>query len=104
MTKRPKKGSPNRLRSWLINLGAFLIVLLIFFIIDGTSLEPNLNDSNNIAGRAADWLSESRLFNEWISPFSFPFFNLATTLFVIALFGKAVTDIYSIKENKQHRG
>ena len=62
--KKTKKSGPNRLRSWLINLGSFLIVLLIFFTIDRTSFEPNLNDSNNIVGRAADWLSESRLFNE----------------------------------------
>lgn len=98
MTEKIKKSGPNRLRSWIINLGVFFIVLLVFYTIDGTSLEPILNDSNNIAGRAADWLSESRIFNEWISPFSFPLFNLATILFVIALFGKAVTDIFSIKE------
>lgn len=103
MIKKTRKKHPNRLRSWLINLVTFSIVLLIFFIIDGTALEPKLNDSNNIAARAADWLLGSRMFNEWISPFSFSLFNLATTLFMIALFAKAITDLYFIKKNKQHR-
>lgn len=103
MAEKLEKSRRNRLRGWIINLGVFLIVLLAFFIIDGTAFEPNLNDSNNLGGRAADWLSDSKLFNEWISPFSFPLFNLATTLFVIALFVKAVIDIFSIKESKEDR-
>lgn len=104
MDNNSKKNHPNRLRSWLINLGVFFIVLLIFLIIDETSFVPNLNDSDNIAGKAADWLSESKLFNEWISPFSFPFFNLVTSLLVIVLFVKVIKDIFSIKKTKQNKG
>ncbi|MYL56288.1 hypothetical protein GLW20_02075 [Virgibacillus halodenitrificans] len=104
MTGKQKKSPSNRIRSWIITLGLFFSMLLIFFAIDGTFLEPKLNDSNNIAGKAADWLVESRLFNEWISPFSFPWFNLVTTLFVIVLLAKAVKGIFSIKEIKQRQG
>src|SRR5690625_3635034 len=102
MTQKPKKIRPSRLRIWIISVSIFLIMLLVFFTIDRTSLEPNLNDSNNIAGKAAERLTESKFFNEWISPFSFPLFNLATTLFVLVLLGKAITDIFLIKRNKQN--
>ena len=64
---------------------------LIFIIADGTSLEPNINDSGNIAGRVL----ESDLFTKWISLYSFPFFNMATMVFVIAIFAKAITDIFT---------
>lgn len=101
MTSDQKKSRPNKIRSWITTLSIFFIVLLIFVAVDGTSLEPNLNDSDNIAGRAADWLLESRIFNEWITPFSFPWFNLATTLFVFCLLAKAVTDIVLMKGIKK---
>ncbi|HLR68470.1 YfzA family protein [Virgibacillus alimentarius] len=104
MTDEQKKGRLHRIRWWIIALSVFFIVQLIFFTIDGTSLEPNLNDSDNIVGKYADWLLESRLFNEWITLYSFPWFNLATILFVIFLLANAVTDIFSIKEIKQRRG
>jgi len=76
------------------------IVQLIFLIIDGTSMELNINDSGNIFGRYANWILELKLFNEWITLYCFPWFNLATTLFVIFLLANAVTDIFSKKRNK----
>lgn len=101
MTDKTKKGRPNRIRWWITALIVFFIVQLIFFTIDGTLLEPNLNDSDDIVGKYADWILESRLFNEWITLYSFPWFNLATILFVIFLLANAVSDIRSIKGVKQ---
>ena len=91
MTFKRKKDRPSRIRSWIITLGVFFIVQLVFIIVDGTSLEPNINDSGNIAGRVL----ESGLFTKWITPYDFPFFNMATMVFVIAIFAKAVTAIFS---------
>ncbi|UNK17911.1 YfzA family protein [Paenibacillus sp. N3/727] len=96
MTDKRKKDHPNRIRSWVITLGVFLIVQLIFIAVDGTSLEPNINDSGNLWGR----ILQSELFTEWITPYSFPFFNLCTVVCVIAILAKAVTDIFSSIKNK----
>lgn len=101
---KPKKERPNQVKWWITTIGIFFIVQLTFFIVDGTSLEPNLNDSDNIFGRYADWLSESRIFNEWITLYSFPWFNLATTLFVIFLLANAVTDVFSARRLKHREG
>ncbi|MCD4647432.1 hypothetical protein AR454_01875 [Bacillus mycoides] len=103
LTDKQKKERPNRIRWWIINISIFFIVQLIFLIIDGTSLEPNLNDSGNIFGRYANWILESKLFNEWITLYSFPWFNLATILFIIFLFANAITDILSKKRFKEHQ-
>lgn len=95
---KQKKARPNRRKWWLIAISTFVIVQFIFFMIDGTSLEPRLNDLDNMIGRAADWLLESKIFNEWITPYSFPWFNLAMTLFVIVLLINAIIDIFTIKK------
>ncbi|SDJ29808.1 YfzA family protein [Natribacillus halophilus] len=104
MTETQNKSRPNRIRSWIIKLGGFFTILLIFFALDGTFLEPNLNDSNNIAGRAATWLEGSSMFNQWFSPFSFSFFNLATMVIASGLLVRAVEEIFSIKRIKERQG
>lgn len=64
-----KKRRTNARKSWLLTLSVFVIMLVVFYLIDGTALEPRLNDSNNIAGRMVDWLNGSTIFNEWITFF-----------------------------------
>lgn len=97
MTDKQVKERTNRKRWWWItSLSIFFIAQFIFFAIDGTNLEPNLNNTV-----WAKWLVESKLFTEWIAPFSFPWFNMVTTLFATVLFLKAVTDI--IKGSKKYR-
>lgn len=91
-----KKRRTNARKSWLLTLSVFVIMLVVFYLIDGTALEPRLNDSNNIAGRMVDWLNGSTIFNEWITFFTFPWFNLVTFVFILALLLKAITDLISL--------
>ena len=99
MTDKQEKGRANRLKWWWITcISIFFILQFIFFAIDGTYLEPNLNDT-----MWADWLTGSKLFTEWITPFSYPWFNMVTVLFATVLLLKAVTDIFTIKKNKKQR-
>lgn len=91
MENNRTKERQGQKKSWFIILGAFLIAQFVFVAIDGTTFEPNINDSGNIAGRILD----SKLFTEWFAPYSFPFFNMATAIFVIAILGKVITDIFS---------
>lgn len=72
------------------------------FIVDGTIFEPNLNDSDNVAGKAADWLEETELFNVWFTPFNFPWFNLVTLLYIVFLLVSAIVDTFSLKRDKQN--
>lgn len=76
--------------------------MIVFFIVDGTIFEPNLNDSDNVAGKAADWLEETELFNVWFTPFNFPWFNLVTLLYIVFLLVSAIVDTFSLKRDKQN--
>lgn len=104
LTHKQKEKRPNRKRWWMIAFSMFFIVQLIFLMIDGTSLEPNVNDSGNIIGRYANWVLESKLFTEWIALYSFPWFNLVTITFIFFLLANAVTDIFSKKGMRQRQG
>ncbi|WP_179134501.1 YfzA family protein [Oceanobacillus timonensis] len=104
MMNKQQKRHLNRLRWWVTALSMFFIGLLIFHVIDGTSLEPNLNTADNLGGKAAGWLQGSQLFTEWITPFHFPWFNMVTTLFFIILVAKMMTDIISSVLSKKRIG
>ena len=95
MSKQEKRRIHSG-RSWLLTLGVFVIMLVVFYLIDGTALEPRLNDSNNIAGRMVDWLNGSVIFKERIAFFTFPWFNLVTFVFVLALLIKAIIEFISV--------
>ncbi|WDU77600.1 YfzA family protein [Lysinibacillus sp. G01H] len=85
MVGTEKAHESNLLKRWIITICIFLIVQLIFITVDGTALEPNMNDSNNLVARMGRWILDSRLFTEWITPYSFPFFNMFITIHVIAI-------------------
>jgi len=95
MTDTEKTHNINLAKRWIIALGIFLIVQLIFIAVDGTALEPNMNDSNNLVARMGRWILDSRLFTEWITPYSFPFFNMFITIHVIAILIAALGNIIS---------
>ncbi|MGY0694555.1 YfzA family protein [Virgibacillus sp. FSP13] len=95
MTGAEKTQNINLTKRWMITIGIFLLVQLIFFNVDGTLLEPNINDSDNLFARIGRWILDSKLFTEWITPYSFPFFNLLLTIHVIVILIQAVQDIIS---------
>ncbi|MFG3613876.1 YfzA family protein [Rummeliibacillus stabekisii] len=82
-------------KRWIITIGIFFIVQLIFIVVDGTFLEPNINDSDNLFARLARWILDLKLFTKWIAPYSFPFFNMFMTIHVIVILIQAVHDIIS---------
>ena len=90
-----KKHNSSLIKRWVTTIGIFLIVQLIFIAVDGTFLEPNINDSNNVFIRIGRWILNSKLFTEWITPYSLSFFNMFMTIHVIAILIQAVQDIIS---------
>lgn len=101
MTAIEKTPNTNLRKRWMITIGIFFIVQLIFFVVDGTFLEPNINDSGNLFARLGRWILESRIFTEWITPYTFPFFNMFMTVHVIAILIQAVQDIISRSFSKK---
>lgn len=91
----------HRAKRWLIIIVIFVVIQLILFAVDGTVLEPRINDSGNLIARLGRWILDSRLFTEWISPYSYPFFNMFMTVQVIAILILAVQDMRSILISKK---
>ena len=96
-----KTHSVNLRKRWLITVGLFLIIKLLLIAIDGTFLEPNLNDSGNMISRIGTYILEARLFTEWITPYSFPLFNLLVMLQIIAISIQALQDMINLRMSKK---
>ena len=80
-------------KRWTLSMSLFLIVQFIFFLVDGTGFEPNINDSQHLFARAGRWILDSKLFTEWFALYTFPFFNLCLAVHIAALLIQAGHDI-----------
>ncbi|TCZ76663.1 hypothetical protein E0485_13840 [Paenibacillus albiflavus] len=95
MTDTQKKGRSAQIRNWVITLGILLIMHLYFIIADGTSWVPNMNDSGNLMSRIFQSLLQMKLFTEWFTPYSYPYFNWVTVASTIAIIIAAIVTIIS---------
>lgn len=102
MMRTEKMRNMHLGKRWIMIIGFFLTIQFIFFVIDGTFLEPNINDSGNLFARVARWILDLKLFTEWIAPYSFPFFNLFMTIHLFAILMQAVHDMKQV-QNIQKR-
>lgn len=96
-----QKSHPNRTKRWMISIGIFVVLQVIFIVIDGTPLEPKVNDSDNVFAVMLRGILESKLLNEWVAPYSFPLFNLILIVYVTALFLQGIADIISVVFRKR---
>lgn len=87
MTNKGKTGRANRLKKWIITLGVFFISQLVFIAIDGTFLEPNLNNIGNFASK----LVENML--SWFTLYDNPFFKFITMIGVLHIIFTAIKDV-----------
>ncbi|WP_413407547.1 YfzA family protein [Paenibacillus amylolyticus] len=92
MSYAPQKRHSNRAKRWIITIGIFIVVQIIFIAIDGTFLEPSINDSDNVLAKTVRGVLESKLLTERIAPYSFPFFNLFLIVHVVAILIQALGD------------
>lgn len=92
---KKKKGFANELRRLMITIGLFLIMQLIFIVIDGTFLEPNLNRMGNFA----TGIAESNFFEKWFVLYDNPIFKLITAIAILhILYVLIKTVIIELKE------
>ncbi|PAD38993.1 YfzA family protein [Terribacillus sp. 7520-G] len=88
-------------RRWITYLVIFLLVQLVFFLVDGTSWEPNINDGDSFLLRMFRSILDSALFTEWIAPYSYPYFNMVMTVHILALLVVAIADVNRILNSKK---
>ncbi|PAF21654.1 hypothetical protein CHH49_09865 [Terribacillus saccharophilus] len=96
MNSTEKAPTLTPIRRWITYIGIFLLVQVIFMLVDGTSLEPNINDSDSFIPRMFRSILNSSLFTEWITPYSYPFFNMVMVVHIIALLIVAIADIIAL--------
>lgn len=91
--EQANQGTGRMVKRWLLIVGVFIVTQIVFILLDGTGYEPKINDSDNLFASMARSILDSKLFTEWISIYSYPFFNLFLTVFVTAIIIQAVCDI-----------
>lgn len=90
-------------KKWLSSLVIFVIMQIAFILIDGTRFEPKLNDSGNIMSRYAHWITDTKLVTEWFAIYTYPYFNLVTFIFLVALMINIFTDVIHLKRRSSKR-
>ncbi|WP_338752677.1 YfzA family protein [Bacillus sp. FJAT-52991] len=94
-----KKGRPIRIPGWMKTLGAFLVLQLIFIVLDITSWIPNFKE-----GGLLERLCNSKFISEWFTPYNTPQFNVYTAFFAILLLldvlTSAIKGLFSRKKEK----
>lgn len=93
MNGTEKAPTLTPLRRWITYLGIFLLVQVIFILVDGTSWEPRINDGDSFIPRMFRSILDSSLFTEWITPYTYPYFNMIITVHTVALLIVAIAEI-----------
>lgn len=91
--KEEKIRSGNSFKKWCITLSIFLSGVVVFIIIDGTILEPKLNQMGNFMKNVV----EEKL--EWFTLYQNPFLKFVTILFALHIIVMAIEDIVVFLKN-----
>ncbi|WP_445683169.1 YfzA family protein [Solibacillus sp. FSL K6-1523] len=82
----------NRLiKKWIIHIGYFLILNIVFIIFDGTSLFTNFSFRN--LGSFGNWIVQTGVFTEWLNFYKNPLFNVVV---VFSIFHILITALYDV--------
>ena len=95
MATDKKADRGNRLKKWLITLSLFLLSIIVFINIDGTILEPRLNQMGNFMKNVVG----EKL--EWFTLYHNPFLKFVTILFALHIILMAIEDIVVFFKNRQ---
>lgn len=82
------------IKRWLITLGSFFVMQFVFILIDGTMLEPRLND---IGHRIIPFVGPKV---EWFTLYEAVFLKLLTMIFVLYIVVTAVTAVVNFWRRK----
>src|SRR5690625_7314648 len=74
-------------KRWLITIGSFFVMQVVFILINGTILEPRLNDM----GHRMTQFAGPKL--EWFTLYEAVFLKVLTMTFILYIVATAVTDV-----------
>lgn len=94
MTKDKKIDSGNGFKKWFITLSLFLSGVVVFMIIDGTILEPRLNQMGNFMKNVVG----PKL--SWFTLYHNVFLKFITILFALHIIVMAIEDIIIFLKNR----
>ena len=80
MKKTTKKPLYNR--TWFISIGVFIIVQILFLLMEKTGWIPKYRD---IDGKLLGKLTELSLFKQWFQIYDTQWFNILTLIFALAV-------------------
>lgn len=89
MGKKREKGSKNLVRKWVITIGGFVVMQIVFILTDGTFLEANSNKLGDVAYSIVD----SKFFYDWLILYVSPIFNIITLLAVLHIIFHGTKDL-----------
>ncbi|RIU93488.1 hypothetical protein D1864_08480 [Oceanobacillus picturae] len=79
MGKKREKEPKNLVRKWVITIGGFVVMQIVFILTDGTFLEANSNKLGDVAYSIVD----SEFYYDWLILYVSPVFNIITLLAVL---------------------
>ena len=80
-------------KKWLAIIGGFVAAQMLFIAIDGTFLDPRLNNIGNFASR----IMNNSFFTEWFTLYENPIYKIITTLAILQIIYISVNDIVSFR-------
>ncbi|MFT9819356.1 YfzA family protein [Lysinibacillus sp. NPDC056185] len=83
------------IKKWIINLGGFLILNLIFSTLDGTFVVTNVN-----FGDFGNRILQTEFFTERLSFYENPFFNIVAIFAALQIIIAALYDISKVVTGK----
>ncbi|CDO04709.1 hypothetical protein BN988_03274 [Oceanobacillus picturae] len=110
MGKKREKGSKNLIRKWVITIGGFVVMQIVFILTDGTFLEANSNKltdgtfleaNSNKLGDVAYSIVDSKFFYDWLILYVSPIFNIITLLAVLHIIFHGTKDLVLISVPKR---
>ncbi len=95
VTTDKKIDRGNGLKKWVITLSLFFSSIVVFINIDGTILEPRLNQMGNFMKNVVG----DKL--EWFTLYHNPFLKFVTILFALHIIVMGIEDIVVFLKNRQ---
>lgn len=89
MTEKAEKTKETG-KQTIITIGGFILAQIIFILLDGTGWEPRVRDTDLI-----NRILNAKLFTEYFHFYSYPFFNFAAFLGLVAVILCVLADIWS---------
>lgn len=95
---RDKFSQMKLMKKWMLILGIFFAAQVVFIAIDGTFLEPKLNNLGDFASNIAGHI----FLKEWFTIYENPIHKLITILAILQIAYLAIKDIVNFARPRRN--